>query len=156
MWFPIFLVIQNRQANCSRRVNIWMRKNWFKHTLWWSWLRKKLPNGKVMSKVHSQSISSLFPGCSFRSRNLTYPLHHVHWPIFFVFHRFGYETEGMVTSPIFSLLFETIYNQLVNLFFIHSAHVVKEIMNIFDGKSKYKPLIRSQNLSECWFQKINN
>lgn len=34
VWFPVFLLVQDRQAHSSRRVNVGVRNHWLEHALW--------------------------------------------------------------------------------------------------------------------------
>ena len=67
-----------------------------------------------MGEVHCETVGSRFPGRILRARNLAFPFEHVGSAIR-IGDWLGYESEGMLKTPLFSLLFETVDHQLVHL-----------------------------------------
>lgn len=81
-----------------------------------------------MRKVHCQGICSLLPRRVLWAWNLTMPLEHVETAIR-VLCGFGYKSERMVTSPLFSLFFESVDDKFINLFFFHQIKYQKNYNN---------------------------
>ena len=88
-----------------------------------------------MGEVHCEYVSAFLPGRALGSGNLANPLHHVDWSVLFVLDWFGDESERVVTSPILPFLLEAVNDELVDLFFVHRLHVVKEIMKNLNAKA---------------------
>jgi hypothetical protein len=74
-----------------------------------------------VSEVHHKHVAASFPRTILGSRNLAMPFEHVEGTII-IFKGLGDKAKGVVTSPLFSLLFESIYHEFVYLFLLHQKY----------------------------------
>jgi hypothetical protein len=72
-----------------------------------------------VSKIHTQNVAASFPGTVLGPRNFTVPLEHIGSAIV-VLDRLGDEAEGVVAPPFLALLLQSVDDQVVGLFLLHS------------------------------------
>ena len=81
-----------------------------------------LPHGVVVPEIHSQVVSSFFPGRVLGSWNFAFPFEHVEGAIV-IGGRFGYKTERVITPPLLPLLLESVDDEFVDVGAL-SLHIV--------------------------------
>jgi len=86
-------------------------------------VRRGVPDGEIVGKVHAEHVAASLPGAIFGTRDFAMPLQHIGSAVL-VFDGLGDEPERMVTPPVLPLFFESVDNQLVYLFFLHHYNLI--------------------------------
>jgi len=98
-WPPVLILVQQAEANCSRRVDVGVKQ-------WGTKLDLGRGGGKVLLENHVALVKAAFPRSRLLSRNSKLPLHQVQCAVR-VLGGTGDESEGVVLTPLLPLLGET-------------------------------------------------
>ena len=112
-WFPILLVVENWQAYGSRGIDVGVGQNGMESAFGW-------PYWVVVREIHDEVVGSSKPRAIFGSRNLAIPLQKILGSIS-IGHGFSNKAKRMIGSPLLSLFFQSVDNQLADAVFLHTS-----------------------------------